>query len=333
MSPHQTHRHENRARSNHADESTHDVQRGDSSESISGLVSIVIPCYQQAHFLPDAISSILRQTYPDIEIIVVDDGSTDHTRDVALSHPGIRYIAQKNAGVSSARNTGFRMSRGEYIVFLDADDRLIADAIEIGTRSLAEHPACALTFGTFFMIDAEGTRHNPSYPLNAVTYGYKELLEENAIGNPGVALYRRWALSVVGGFDHRNGPAGDYDLYLRIARLFPVACHRRPVIEYRRHGGNMSNDPGVMLKACLSALNKQRAFIKNQPDLTLAMRRGRIGWKLYYGEPLVSKVQDEFSNRNWKEGLRGLLQLAIWYPERFLTGLSRKATKLKNRMR
>ncbi len=323
----------NRAMSKSADHVSHDLDSGESIAGISGLVSIIIPCYQQAHFLPDAISSILRQTYSDIEIVVVDDGSTDRTREVAISHPAVRYVTQSNAGVSDARNTGFGMSRGEYVVFLDADDRLLADAIEIGTRSLSEHPSCALTFGTFFMIDAEGNRRNPSFPLTSLTYGYKELLQENVIGNPGVALYRRWAISAVGGFDLVNGPAGDYDLYLRIARLFPLACHRHPVIEYRRHAANMSNDPGIMLKACLSALNKQRPFIKSNPNLTSALNRGRINWKLYYGEPLVSKVEEDLSNRRFREGLRGLLLLATWYPERFLTGLFRKATNLKSLLR
>ena len=329
---HHAHHYFSRAMSN-ADHGSYDFDSAGSSDGIPGLVSIVIPCYQQAHFLPDAISSILRQTYSDLEIIVVDDGSTDHTREVASSHPEVRYVSQSNAGVSNARNTGFKMSRGEYIVFLDADDRLLADAIEIGTRSLNHHPSCALTFGTFFMIDAEGNRRNPSYPLFSHSYGYRDLLQENVIGNPGVALYRRWALSAVGGFDYSNGPAGDYDLYLRIARLFPLACHRRPVIEYRRHAENMSNDPGIMLRACLSALKKQQSFIKDNPDLKRALCRGRMNWKQYYGEPLVNKVQEELSNRNWREGLRNLVLLATYYPERFLIGLGRKATKLRSRRR
>src|SRR6266513_5232454 len=98
----------------------------------SGLVSVIIPCYNQAHFLHEAIESVLAQTYSNREIIVVDDGSTDNTATVARCHSPPRYIYQENAGPSAARNTGFEQSRGEYLVFLDADDRLLPEALEIG---------------------------------------------------------------------------------------------------------------------------------------------------------------------------------------------------------
>ena len=90
----------------------------------SPVVSVVIPCYRQAHFLPDAIESVLAQTYPHFEIIVVDDGSPDDTRAVAGRYPGVRCLRQRNRGLSAARNAGLAASIGTYVVFLDADDRL-----------------------------------------------------------------------------------------------------------------------------------------------------------------------------------------------------------------
>ena len=93
------------------------------SKPESGLVSVIIPCYNQAHFLDEAIESVLAQTYSNREIIVVDDGSTDNTATVARCHSPVGYIYQENAGPSAARNTGVKESRGEYLVFLDADDR------------------------------------------------------------------------------------------------------------------------------------------------------------------------------------------------------------------
>src|ERR687898_3616338 len=114
--------------------------REDSQVEAAPLVSVVIPCYNQARFLGEAIESVLAQSYPHFEVIVVDDGSTDNTSEVAASYAGVRYIRQENQGLAGARNAGIRRSRGSYLVFLDADDRLLADALEAGLASLEEHP-------------------------------------------------------------------------------------------------------------------------------------------------------------------------------------------------
>src|SRR5690349_15716190 len=101
-----------------------------SDTSLSVLVSIIIRCYNQGHFLGEAIDSALRQTYPHVEIIVIDDGSTDNTAEVVARYRGVRSIRQPNLGRCAAGNTGLGESRGEYLVFLDADDRLLPDAVE-----------------------------------------------------------------------------------------------------------------------------------------------------------------------------------------------------------
>src|ERR671911_2120937 len=118
-------------------------------EGVAGLVSVVIPCYNQAHFLGEAIESVLAQSYPRFEIIVVDDGSTDDTSKVAARYPGVRYVYQNNQGVSAARNSGLARSEGEYVVFLDADDRLLPEALETGLKCLEARPECAFVSGYF----------------------------------------------------------------------------------------------------------------------------------------------------------------------------------------
>ena len=114
----------------------HDLQVGEGERAGAALVSVVIPCYNQAHFLGEAIESVLAQTYPHREIVVVDDGSPDNTREVASRYPGVRYVRQENQGLAAARNTGLRHSSGSYLVFLDADDRLLPEALEVGLRQL-----------------------------------------------------------------------------------------------------------------------------------------------------------------------------------------------------
>src|SRR5215218_4319670 len=96
----------------------------------SELISVIIPCYNHGAYLSTAIKSVLAQTYPNIEIIVVDDGSTDNTKAVAWGFEKVRHIYQRNAGLSAARNTGIRNAKGTYILFSDADDWLLPDALE-----------------------------------------------------------------------------------------------------------------------------------------------------------------------------------------------------------
>src|ERR687898_2245292 len=121
------------------------------------LVTVVIPCYNQAHFLGEAIESVLSQSYEHFEIIVVDDGSTDETSEVASRYEGVRLIRQENRGLAGARNRGLEEAKGEYVVFLDADDRLLPGALEAGLGCFEAHPECAFVFGNSRRIPEGGT--------------------------------------------------------------------------------------------------------------------------------------------------------------------------------
>ena len=288
------------------------------------LVSIIIPCYNQALFLAEAIESALHQTYGSVEIIVVDDGSTDTTSHIAKSYTKVHYIRQANRGVTSARNVGLKVSRGDYVLFLDADDRLLSNAIEEGVKSLELNSDYALAFGTFHMIDIDGNRKGEPHFFEMRPYGFNDFLEKNLIGNPGVALHRKQALLAVDGFDLENQAAGDYDLYLRITKLFPITCHTQTVLEYRRHGGNMSDNPAIMLSGCLGALKKQWKTIKVDPTLRASYYRGLSHWKQYYGEQIVFKLYEHLALRSWSNLLRNFAQLLINYPERLTQGIGNK---------
>src|SRR3954454_11041164 len=120
-------------------------------------VSIVIPCHNQARFLAEAIDSALEQTHPPAEVIVVDDGSTDGTRAVVAGRPDVTYIAQANAGLGAARNTGWRAAGGACVVFLDADDRLLPHALSAGLACLDRYPRAVFCAGHYDLVDDAGT--------------------------------------------------------------------------------------------------------------------------------------------------------------------------------
>jgi glycosyltransferase involved in cell wall biosynthesis len=261
------------------------------------LVSVVIPCYNQAHFLGEAIESVLVQSYPHHEIVVVDDGSTDNTSEVASSYPVVRCIRQANTGLSGARNTGLRESRGEYLVFLDSDDRLIPEALEVGLECLQAHPECAFTSGHCKVIAADGSLLSSPPQLHVERDHYIALLHDNYIWMPAMVMYRRWVFESVDGFDARVNAAADYDLYLRVARRFPIHSHDRMVAEYRKHGSGMTSNPALMLGTSMTVLRSQRKQVKGIKQYEEAYRAGLRFWRGWYGDPLVDRVRAHLRGR------------------------------------
>lgn len=293
----------------------------------NGLVSIIIPCYGQAHFLTEAIETALRQTYPHIEIIVVDDGSLDDTEQVVSSYPGVKYLCQNNQGVSAARNAGIVRSNGRYLLFLDADDRLLPAAVQLGIDMFATYPDIALVYAPYFVINEFDFKLRP-VPYVTGPNPYLELLKRNHIGNTGCALFQRWVFTAVGVFDRSVDAAADYDLYLRTARKFRIGSHPEPVMEYRRHSANMSNNSALMLKDTLNVLRKQLSYVNGNSELKEAYRRGRKFYKQAYGERLVDKFLNDLNECKLIESLRHLLVIVSYYPERFMLFVGRRLKKV-----
>lgn len=238
-------------------------------------VSIVIPCYRQAHLLGDALESAFAQTLPAAEVIVVDDGSPDDVPAVVARYPGARCLSQKNAGLGAARNAGLAACTGEFVVFLDADDRLLPNALEAGVRALEDQPDGGLVWGLRYLIDMAGRRLPPDYPRPPATRNYLSLLTRNYIGPPVGVMFRRSVLDAVGGFWTSRLPVEDYDLYLRIARHHPIVFHGVHVGEYRRHAGNMSSDYERMVLGRLEVLRRQEVAVGDDTAARQAIGRAR----------------------------------------------------------
>jgi glycosyltransferase involved in cell wall biosynthesis len=277
------------------------------------LVSVVIPCYGQAHFLPEAIESALGQTHPNVEVIVVDDGSPDNTREVASRYPGVRCVVQANLGLAAARNTGIRRSAGSFIVLLDADDRLLPRALEEGLRCLDRHPESCAAVGGFGVIGFDGSATGPPVHPHVPGDPYLRLFEDNYIGAPASILYRRSIFSEVGFFDSSIDPAADYDMYLRIARLHPITCHRSLVSEYRKHGRSMSRDPALMLRMIRTVLKRHRSHARTDAARA-AYRSGIRQWTSYYGGLLVTETSSAPRQRAWKKRSGNILAMLRYYP-------------------
>lgn len=290
------------------------------------IISVVIPCYQQAQFLSEAIASAVHQSYPRVEVIVVDDGSPDPVFEIATRYPGVRYIRhKKNQGLAAARNTGLASSIGAYLVFLDADDRLVPQALEHGYACFRAHPDCGFVYGNYSCINQDGI----PVPRTLSTYQpadmFGALLQANIIGMHATVMYRRAVFDVVGPFDTSLRAAEDYDLYLRIARTFPIRFHSHVVAEYRRHGSNLSSDPALMLRSVLAVLRAQHPYVKRYPQYLSAYRQGIGNARRKYGESLFWQISAEFRLQGMrKRALRNVALLAWHDPGRLVSHAGRK---------
>lgn len=258
-----------------------------------GRVTIVIPCYNQADFLSDAIESALRQSYSAREIIVVDDGSVDQTREISQRYKNVCYIYQQNMGVSAARNNGLRHSHGEFIVFLDADDRLLPSALEVGVDQLQRHGEAVFVSGHCRVSAADG-RVFASAPQPAVERDhYLHLLRGNYIWCPATVMFRRRIFEAVGGFDVRLHGVEDYDLYLRIARDFAVLSHTEVVADYRRHGLSASADIATMQQRIIALHDAQQKVLPATAPATAAYKFGQKYWRDHFNYLLmVARVRE-----------------------------------------
>jgi glycosyltransferase involved in cell wall biosynthesis len=207
-----------------------------------GLVSVIIPNYNYERYLGETLDSVLAQTYQEIEIIVVDDGSKDGSRAILESYgERITPIFQKNAGVSAARNNGVAASSGEYIAFLDADDAWLPSKIEKQVARFINEPDLGLVHVGVDEVDAEGRSlvQRLEGVEGSVAPILLQLRREGVLGGGSGLMVPRRVFNEVGGFDLRLSTSADWDLFYRISERYRVGFVPEILIKYRVHSSNM----------------------------------------------------------------------------------------------
>lgn len=253
-------------------------------------ISVVIPTYNYGRFIGNAIESVLAQTIPVDEIIVVDDGSTDDTERVVRGYGGkVRYIKQDNKGVSAARNTGVENSSGDFIAFLDADDTWLPKTVESQIEKFREDEKIGLVHCASRIFDGKTGKTIFLNTLGKEGWVADDLLlfEEPSV-NGCVFMVNRKAFDAVGGFDTRLKIGEDWDLCYRIARKFKVGHISKPLVNVRSHGENSHLNIREMERSTRIAWNK--AFDTDDENI-LRLRRRAFGnlYKVLAGSYLKNK--------------------------------------------
>lgn len=217
---------------------------GVQADFVPDRVSVIVPTYNYGHFIVSALRSALNQRVADLEVIVVDDGSTDDTQKILEPYQDfIRYVYQENAGLSAARNTGIVHSTGEYLQFLDSDDLLGRDAIPARLRFLDSHPGAhvAVCRSRFF---SDLSCHGRPVPHGQWRLHRRDLpvhLCQFNIAPPHAFLLHREAVADIGFFDDSLMACEDYDYWLRaVLKGYPPRFCGDGLVYYRRHGESMS---------------------------------------------------------------------------------------------
>ncbi len=264
-------------------------------------VSVIIHTYNNEKFIAETIKSVLRQTYKDYEIIVVDDGSEDGTRDAL--HPymqDIRYHYKENGGIASAKNAGISLSNAEFIAFLDHDDLWIPDKLKIQMEYFDAHPQIGLVYAKYasFMGDKE-LRTKPEKGYSG--WIFKELLSKSFVQTSTV-MVKRECLDAVGPYDESFKLADEYDMFLRVAKRFQCGFVDKELTRYRVHDRNASRNDLLFDKENLRVFKKvYNGYTDLDGKEKKILRKRIVRYSMKIAKRLYSQGQLEESMKYQKE--------------------------------
>ncbi|MEM9924523.1 MAG: glycosyltransferase [Cyanobacteria bacterium P01_D01_bin.50] len=261
--------------------------------------SIIIPAYNAIKYLPETLESVLKQTFSNFEVLIINDGSSDNIIEwvADIIDPRVKLISQDNQGVSAARNAGIDKSKGEYIAFLDADDLWEPTKLEKQLQCLKKNPSLGLIHTAMMLIDEKGKSLGRTFISNVEGDALKALLEENTIVTSSV-IVRRNCLETVGKFDRNLHSSEDWELWVRIASLYPFALIKEPLVFHRQHPHNTTKNWQMLeqdlhtIEQVFREVPQEFSYLKNR---TYAHANIFLAWKTlqtdYYNQAVYFRNQ------------------------------------------
>ncbi len=253
---------------------------------------MIVPAYNAAPTVGRAVDSVLGQTFSDLELLVIDDGSTDPTYEVvrARQDQRVRCIKTENGGVARARNRGLAISSGEFVAFLDADDAWLPMKLERQLDLMVQWPSVGLCFTSAEVLDG-GLRRIGEDPADSFSdYTEALLMIGNIVpGGGSSAMVRRSALEAAGFFDPQLSQCADWDLWLRLSLAGDLAPMPEVLMRYTRATGTMSTDPKLLEKDTFALLDKFFAAPSSTPYRSLRRRAYSTQWMVCAGTYLHAR--------------------------------------------
>jgi glycosyltransferase involved in cell wall biosynthesis len=260
------------------------------------LISVIIPVYNGAKTIRETIESVLKQTFTDFELIVINDGSTDATLDIIsqFQDARIQVYCYPNAGLATSRNRGITQASGKYISFIDADDLWTPDKLELQLQALLDYPEAAVAYSWTDHIDENGQFLREGCHLSFNGNVYKNILLNDFIASGSNILIKHQALTEIGGFDEFLNYVEDWDMWIRLAAKYSFIVVPYPQILYRISTNSMSFNIQNMEKSSLKIIEKsfQQApeSIKYLKNISLANRYKYLTWKVFDAKPTRFQV-------------------------------------------
>jgi glycosyltransferase involved in cell wall biosynthesis len=272
-------------------------------------VSVVIPAYNVMAYLPETLESVLRQTFSDFEVLIVNDGSSDNIVQWAsgIQDPRVKLISQSNQGVSVARNTGIVHAQGEYIAFLDADDLWDSTKLEKQVSCLENNPKLGLVYTWTALIDSFGKPMNKFLISHAEGNVWEQMLVDDIICNGSSPMVRRSCFEKVGDFDPNVPFSEDTDMWIRIAAYYPFAVVKELLTFYRRHSHNATSSRQKVIQGIHRITEKS---FQSVPLELLYLRNRKYG--IFFHNESWTALIDE---KNYQTAIDFHRQAFLHYPQ------------------
>ena len=245
------------------------------------VISVIIPAYNAAKTIQETVMSVLNQSFSNLELIVINDGSQDSTLDVlsSIKDSRLQVFSSENSGVCMARNRGIELASGEFISFLDADDIWTLDKLEAQLTALQKNPQAGVAYSWVDYIDEYGNFFHQGNYININGSAYEKMLVQNILENGSNPLIRREALTEIGIFDESLTLAEDWDMWLRLSERYDFVTVPSVQILYRSSSSSASTNIVKMENSCLKLIEKS---FKNAPVSLQYLKKNTLSTLYHY---------------------------------------------------
>jgi glycosyltransferase involved in cell wall biosynthesis len=276
------------------------------------LVSVIIPTYNSADYIEEALESVFEQTFQDFEIIVIDDGSTDGTGEILKKYgERVKYLFQENGGPASARNRGIRIARGEYIAFLDADDLWVSTKLEKQVSLFHQRKHLGMVTTGACSFDEKGVFGYSTDKRKTLMVGdiARNIFLRSNIGTPTV-MVRKEVFDSIGFFEENIRQAEDDNMWIRITAHYDVELIDEALIKIRNHPGRMTLNKSELLKSVQTSIQLLRTkygdTVKKKIEKAVPIKISHVQFSIGYSH---------YENGNYREARKAFIKGAyhrIW---------------------